>query len=70
MRCSRAYRGGVGESRELAPPTVGPEHVLLALAVDEESEHPAFCGAFGVSHTSSAAQSSVSGGGGGSRTTG
>jgi ATP-dependent Clp protease ATP-binding subunit ClpC len=43
----QAYR----ESRELGASYVGPEHVLLALAADEESEAGRLLRLFGVSHT-------------------
>src|SRR5918992_233706 len=43
----QAYR----ESRELGASYVGPEHVLLALAADEESEAGRLLRQFGVSHT-------------------
>jgi ATP-dependent Clp protease ATP-binding subunit ClpC len=39
------------ESRELASSYVGPEHVLLALAKDEESEAGQLLQRFGISHT-------------------
>jgi ATP-dependent Clp protease ATP-binding subunit ClpC len=42
-----AYR----ESRELGSSYVGPEHVLLALAADEESEAGRVLRRFGVTHT-------------------
>ena len=42
-----AYR----ESRELGASYVGPEHVLLALAGDEESEAGRLLRRFGISHT-------------------
>ena len=42
-----AYR----ESRELGASYVGPEHVLLALAADEESEVGRLLRRFGVTHT-------------------
>jgi ATP-dependent Clp protease ATP-binding subunit ClpC len=42
-----AYR----ESRELGASYVGPEHVLLALAADEESEAGRLLRRFGVTHT-------------------
>jgi ATP-dependent Clp protease ATP-binding subunit ClpC len=42
-----AYR----ESRELGSSYVGPEHVLLALAADEESEAGRVLRRFGISHT-------------------
>ena len=39
------------ESRELGSSYVGPEHVLLALAKDEESEAGRLLQRFGISHT-------------------
>ena len=39
------------ESRELGASYVGPEHVLLALARDEETEAGELLQRFGVSHT-------------------
>ena len=39
------------ESRELGSSYVGPEHVLLALAKDDESEAGQFLQRFGISHT-------------------
>src|SRR5213078_577583 len=39
------------ESRELGSSYVGPEHVLLALARDEESQAGRLLQRFGVSHT-------------------
>ena len=42
-----AYR----ESRELGASYVGPEHVLLALAADEQSEAGRLLRRFGLSHT-------------------
>ena len=42
-----AYR----ESRELGASYVGPEHVLLALAADEQSEAARLLARFGVTHT-------------------
>ena len=46
-----ALLGAYDESRELGSSYVGPEHVLLALARDEESEAGRLLQRFGVSHT-------------------
>ena len=46
-----ALLGAYRESRELGSSYVGPEHVLLALAADEESEAGRVLRRFGVSHT-------------------
>jgi ATP-dependent Clp protease ATP-binding subunit ClpC len=43
--------GAYQESRELGASYVGPEHVLLALASDEESEAGTLLRRFGASHT-------------------
>ena len=39
------------ESRALGSSYIGPEHVLLALAADEESEAGRLLSRFGLSHT-------------------
>ncbi len=46
-----ALLGAYEESRELGSSYVGPEHVLLALARDDESEAGQLLQRFGVSHT-------------------
>jgi ATP-dependent Clp protease ATP-binding subunit ClpC len=47
----RALLAAYDESRELDSSYVGPEHVLLALAKDEESEAGRLLSRFGLSHT-------------------
>jgi ATP-dependent Clp protease ATP-binding subunit ClpC len=47
----RALLAAYEESRELDSSYVGPEHVLLALAKDEESEAGRLLSRFGLSHT-------------------
>jgi ATP-dependent Clp protease ATP-binding subunit ClpC len=46
-----ALLGAYDESRELGASYVGPEHVLLALARDEESQAGQLLQRFGISHT-------------------
>jgi ATP-dependent Clp protease ATP-binding subunit ClpC len=47
----RALLAAYEESQALGASYIGPEHVLLALAADEESEAGRLLGRFGVSHT-------------------
>jgi ATP-dependent Clp protease ATP-binding subunit ClpC len=47
----RALLAAYEESRALASSYIGPEHVLLALAKDEESEAGRLLSRFGLSHT-------------------
>ncbi len=47
----RALLAAYEESRALGASYIGPEHVLLALARDEESDAGRLLGRFGVSHT-------------------
>ena len=47
----RALLAAYDESRALGTSYIGPEHVLLALAADDESEAGRLLGRFGLSHT-------------------
>jgi ATP-dependent Clp protease ATP-binding subunit ClpC len=47
----RALLAAYEESRELGSSYIGPEHVLLALAADEESDGGRLLSRFGLSHT-------------------
>ena len=47
----RALLAAYDESRALGSSYIGPEHVLLALAADDESEAGRLLGRFGLSHT-------------------
>src|ERR687889_393703 len=47
----RALLAAYDESRSLGTSYIGPEHVLLALAADEESEAGRLLNRFGLSHT-------------------
>src|SRR5918911_1132172 len=47
----RALLAAYEESRDLGSSYIGPEHVLLALAADEESEAGRLLSRFGLSHT-------------------
>ncbi len=47
----RALLAAYDESQALGASYIGPEHVLLALALDEESEAGRLLGRFGLSHT-------------------
>ena len=47
----RALLAAYEESRALGASYIGPEHVLLALAADEESEAAGVLARFGLSHT-------------------
>src|ERR671910_481174 len=47
----RALLAAYEESRALGASYIGPEHVLLALAADDESEAGRLLGRFGLSHT-------------------
>ena len=47
----RALLAAYDESRALGSSYIGPEHVLLALALDEESEAGRLLSRFGLSHT-------------------
>ena len=47
----RALLTAYDESRALGSSYIGPEHVLLALAADDESEAGQLLGRFGLSHT-------------------
>jgi ATP-dependent Clp protease ATP-binding subunit ClpC len=47
----RALLAAYDESQALGASYIGPEHVLLALALDEESESGRLLGRFGLSHT-------------------